>query len=98
MNRRREPNNALFFGRKNKAVVFGRKKRQSIYSLCLLLGALAGLALLAVAFGVALALSVGELLFGNLGAHAKDRSGLLQPLLKVPAKAILRALTHGVSG
>ena len=71
------------------------EKRQSIYSLCLLLlAALAGRALLAVAFGVALALSVGELLLGHLGAHAKDRSGLLQPLLKVPAKEILRVLTH----
>jgi hypothetical protein len=75
------------------------EKRQYIYSLCLLLfAALAGRALLAVAFGVALALSVSELLFGNLGAHAKDRSGLLQPLLKVPAKEILRVLTHGGSG
>jgi len=72
-------------------VVYWSEKMQSIYSLCLLLlAALARLALLAVAFGVALALSVGELLLGHLGAHAKDRSGLLQPLLKVPANAILR--------
>ena len=76
-------------------VVYWSEKMQSIYSLCLLLlAALARLALLAVAFGVALALSVGELLLGHLGAHAKDRSGLFQPLLKVPAKTILHVHTR----